>query len=140
MRIGMTIGTFAKGDSRVAGFVIWSRRMTFLAGDLSVQSSQGIARLRMVELPHAYGFPIVVGMTQKAVLPQPSFVLILMAGDAVSGNAQKCLIQIFDFDDSALGLRHVLSRVTTIAGQPRVFALERVSRLLMIEGPYIPLD
>lgn len=34
----------------------------------------------------------------------------------------------------------MFGRVTAITGQPRVFALEHISRLLVIEGPDIPLN
>jgi hypothetical protein len=68
MRIGVTIGAFTERDSRVASFIVRSGRMTFLAGDLRVQTSQGIAGPGVVELAYADGFPIVVGMALKTIL------------------------------------------------------------------------
>jgi len=124
MRIGVTIRALAECDSGVAWFIVLSGRMTFLAGDLCVQSSQRIAGLGMVELPNADGFPIVVSVALEAVLAQPSLVLVLMAGDAVRRNAEKCFIQIFDFDGSAFRRRDVISGMTAIAGQPCMFAFE----------------
>ena len=94
----------------------------------------------MVEVPDADRFPIVVGMALQAILAQSSLVLVLVTGDAGRGYTQKCLIQIFDFNDCALRLGDMFSGVTTIAGQPGVLALEWISRLLVIEGPRIPFD
>ena len=124
MRIGVAIGALAEGDSHVARFAVRSGRMTLLASNLCVQPSQWVARLRMVKLPHADGFPIVVGMALKTILAQSSIVLVLVACNAGRGDTEKCFIQILDFDDRALRLRNVFSRVTTIARQPGVLALK----------------
>jgi len=140
MRIRVTIGAFAECDSRVARFAVRSGRMTLLASNLCVQPSQRVARLRVVKLSHADRLPIVVAVTLEAVLAQPSLVLVLVTGDAARGNAQECFIQIFDFDGPTLGLGDMFSSVTTIAGQPRVFALQWISRLLVAEGARVPLD
>lgn len=118
MRISVTIGAFAEGDSRVARLIVRTGRMTFLAGDLCVQSSQRIICPRMVKLPNADRFPIVVGMALQTVIAQPSLVLVLVTGDAGRGDTQECLIQILDFEDCALRPGDMFCRVTTIAVQP----------------------
>jgi len=68
MRIGVTIGAFTERDSGVERFIVRSGRMTLLAGDLRVQTSQGIAGPGVVELAYVDGFPIVVGMALKTIL------------------------------------------------------------------------
>jgi hypothetical protein len=76
----------------------------------------------------------------QTILAQPSFVLILMTSHATCGNAEERLIRIVDFDRLAFGLRDVLGTMAAVAGQARVFALERVSGLLVVEGAEVPLD
>jgi hypothetical protein len=140
MRIRVTIRTFAESNAGIARLAVGSGRMTFLAGDLGMRTSQWIARLRVVELADADGFPIVVGVALQTILAQPSFVLVLMTSHAVGGNAEERLIRIVDFDRLAFGLRDVLGTMAAVAGHSHVFALERVSGLLVVEGADVPLD
>jgi hypothetical protein len=93
----------------------------------------------VVEFAYADDFPIVVGMALKTIFAQPPLVLVLMAGDAVGRHAKERLVEVFDSDDRTLGLGHAFARVTTIAGQPRVFALKHISRLLVVEALSVPL-
>lgn len=140
MRIGVAIRTFTESDANITRLAVRSGRMTFLAGDLDMGTSQWIARLRVVELADADCFPVVVGVALQTILAQPSFVLVLMTSHATCGNSEKRLIRIVDFDRRALGLRNVLGTMAAVAGQSRVFALEGVSGLLVVEGSDVPLD
>lgn len=140
MRIGVTIRTLAESNSRVARFAVRCGGMTLLASDLCVQPGQRVAGLGMVELPHVDGFPVVVGVALKTILAQAPVVLVLVTGHTIRGNAQKGLIQVSNFDRGARGRRYVLGAMTAIAGDPRVFALEDVSRLLVVEGCDVPFD
>ncbi len=66
--IGVTIGTFPKRQSLVARLIVRSGRVALLASDLGVQSSQWIARFRVIELS-CHAFPIIEVMALQAVLP-----------------------------------------------------------------------
>ncbi len=140
MRIGVTIGTLAEGDSRVARFAVRSGCMALPASNLCMQPGQRVAGLGMVKLPYVDSFPIVIGMALKAILAQAPIVLVLVAGHAIRGNAQKRFIEVSDFDRGARGRRYVLGAMAAIASHSRVFALEDVSGLLVVEGPEVPLD
>ncbi len=56
--------------------------MTFLAGYLSVHSSQRIPRLRVVEFGNGHILPVVVVVALQAVLAKPSVVFIAMTSRA----------------------------------------------------------
>lgn len=94
----------------------------------------------MVELADSNCFPIVVGVALQTILAQPSFVLVLMTCQATGRNAEERLIGIVDFDRRAIGLRDVLGTMAAVAGEARVFALEGVSGLLVVEGSDVPFD
>lgn len=140
MGIGVAIRTLAKSDAGIARLAVRSGRMTFLAGDLGMRTSQGIARLRVVELADGDGFPVVVGVALQTIFAQPSFVLVLMTSHATCGNPEESLIRIGNFDGCAFGRRDVLGAMAAVAGQSRVFALEGVSGLLVVERADVPLD
>ena len=92
----------------------------------------------MVKLADSNCLPVVVVVALQTVGTQPPPVLILMARCATRGNAQKCPIQILDLDARALVCRHVVRRMASLAGQPRMFALEEISRFLVVEGLDVP--
>lgn len=140
MRIRVAIRTFAESDPGITRLAVGSRSVTFLAGDLGMRTGQWIARLRVVELADADGFPIVVSVALQTILAQPSFVLVLMTSHATCGNAEERLVRIVDFDRRAIGLRDVLGTMAAVAGEACVFALEGVSGLLVVEGSDVPLD
>ncbi len=82
MRIMVAIVAFAKRNSGVARFSVWSRSMTSLARHLGMQAGQGITRLRVVELADRKNFPVVVTVALEAVGTETTLMLILMARSA----------------------------------------------------------
>lgn len=140
VRIAVAVRAVAEGNSRVAWLVVWPRSMALLAGNRSVQSSQGIASLGVVELAHVDGLPVVIGMALKTIRSQPSIVLILVAGDAVRRNTQEGPTEILDFDDWPLSRRYMLGGMATGADQSGVLAFKSVASLLVVECFRIPFD
>lgn len=138
--IRMTIGAIAESDSRVARLFVPAWRVALLARYLDVQTSQRIAGDRMVERAETDHFPITVVVTLQAVWSQPPLVLVLMAIATAWRNSQKCSAQIFHFDDHTFTRGHALRRVTPGTVQPRVFTLEPVAGLRVIESLKVPLD
>src|SRR5215469_2425660 len=94
----------------------------------------------MIELSDADRLPIDIVVTREAVLAQPAFMLILMAGDTCTRDAQVGSIQILGLDRSTLPRRNVRSIVAFVARRSRVPAFKLVSRVFMVEGLGVPLD
>ena len=93
----------------------------------------------MIELSRG-NFPAVVVVALQAVLSESAFMLILVASHTCGRNSQKGLVQIFELDTFTFRSRHVFRGVATIADQARVFALKRVTGLLVVKGLDVPLD
>jgi hypothetical protein len=118
MRISMTIAAAAKPNSGVAQLFIGPRSVTLLAGNLDVQTGQGITRDRMIERTNIDFFPLGEVVALQAVGAEPTAVLVLMAVGALGGNPQKCFPQILDLDAQAFFFGDVLRRVAAAAAQP----------------------
>ena len=83
MWIGVAIHALAKRNASVARLRVRPRSVAFLAGDRSVQSGQGIASFRVIQLADLDRLPIVEIVTLQTVGTKPSFVLVLVATGAV---------------------------------------------------------
>lgn len=79
-------------------------------------------------------------MTLQAILAEPSFMEILVAGGTGLRDPEECLAQVLGFDVGALGRRNLLGQVALVAGQSRMLAFEHIAGFLMIELVRIPLD
>lgn len=140
MRILMAVRTLVEGNARIARLVVGPRSMALGALNLRVQSGQRIARLRVIELRDADRLPLFDVMTLLAGLSEPSVVRILVTSGAGRGQAQIGAAQVFDLDRRPLRRHNSRRRVATIAGQPCVLALKRVSSFFVIESFCVPLD
>lgn len=140
VRIAVAIRALTESNAGVSGLAVRPGCVTLLASHLGVQSSQRVACLGMVELAYGDRLPVVIGVALQAVRTQATLVLVFVAGDAVRGQSQEGSGEIFDLDPRPLGWSNVLWSVALVTGQAGVFALERVSALLVVEGPRVPLD
>jgi len=77
MRIGVAVSAFAEHKAHVAGFVIGTRCVAFLASDLGVQSGQGIFGFVVIELRNV--FPVLKVMALLAVRSEAPIVFVFMA-------------------------------------------------------------
>ena len=93
----------------------------------------------MIELAGG-NFPTVVIVALQAGLSESALVFILVAGGARRRDTEKGLVQIFELDTFTVRPRHVFRRVTPIAGQARVLTFKRITGLLVVKGPDVPLD
>src|SRR5581483_1220671 len=82
MRIGVAIGALSECDAGISGLTLRPGSMTFLAGHVGVQASQGIAGPGVIEFLDVHRLPVVVVMTLEAVGSQAALMLILVAGNA----------------------------------------------------------
>lgn len=140
VRIRVAIRATAECNSGVARLFVLPGSVALLARDLGMQTSQRIARHRMVERAETDRFPVSVIVTLQAVGSELSVVFVTMAAAAARGQTQKRSAQISCFDDRAFARRHALWPVTLVAFQPGVFALQPVAGLRVIESLAIPLD
>lgn len=131
MRISMAVRTSIESQAGPSRLIVAARGVTFLTSDLGVQAGERIAGLVVVELRDI--FPVVEIVALLAILPQAAMVLVLMAVHAVRANPQKSPAFVANLDGKHLRLCNMLRRVTTIAGQSRVFSLQAVSGLGVIE-------
>ena len=139
-RIGVAIGTFSEGDSRISRLIVRSRRVAFLATHVNVLASERIASLRVIELLYIDRFPVIVVVALQAIGAKPPLVLILVAGNTGLGKSEKRSIEVRDLDQRFVLGDHVRRHVTATALQPRMLAFQRVPRLLVIERLGVPLD
>lgn len=82
VRIFVAVGTLIEWNAHVLWFCIWAVGMALGALYLGMQPGQRISRFRVIELVNVDLLPvheIVTGLTRW---PEPSFVLILVAGGA----------------------------------------------------------
>jgi hypothetical protein len=140
MRIFVAIGTLAKSDSGISRLIVRAGRVAFRTSHLTVLTRQRILRPRVIELHDVERLPILEVVTLLASLPEASAVRILMASRASGREAQISLGEIFNFDGSALSPNNIRRLMALIAGQPCMFAQQRVSRLFVIECFDVPLD
>ena len=105
--------------------------MTLRAGHSGVQPRERIPGLSVVEqadvLPRR---GVVAGLT---ILAELALVKVLMAGQARLGEPKEALVQIFLFDQVSPLRLDMRSRVAVLALDARVFALQWVSGLRMVE-------
>ena len=94
----------------------------------------------MIELAYADSFPVVEVVAGLAVRTEPSFVLIIVAGDAVCGKAEKRTVRTQDLDEGAFLRRYVSGVVALDAWHACMLALKRVAGFFMVEGFRVPLD
>jgi len=106
VRIRVAIGTQREGNPRVTGFVVGSRRVAFLTGDLRMQTGKRIARFRMIELFNLDRLPVLIVVTLQTVGPKPPFVFVLVAGNTGCRNAQEGAVKVLNLNGRALRGRH----------------------------------
>jgi len=105
--------------------------MTFLTRDLGVQPGERVAGLGVVELRSI--FPVLEVVALLTILSQAAIVLVLMTVHAVRADSQESSALVANLDGKHFRLCNMLRRVTTIAGQSRVFSLQAVSGFAVIE-------
>lgn len=94
----------------------------------------------MVELTYVDRLPIHEVVAGEAVLPEPSLMLVGVAGEAGCRESQISPVQIFNLNGRAFRGGDVRGIVAPIACQPRVLPLEQVSSILVIECLCVPFD
>jgi hypothetical protein len=82
VRILVAIGTLVEWNSRISRPIIRTRRMALGALNMRVDSGQGIAGLRVVELDDTNRLPIFEVVALLTGLTKPSLVRILVTGSA----------------------------------------------------------
>jgi len=122
---------------RPAGFV---RLVALLAGNLDVQSSQGVAGLRVIELLCC--FPIREVVALQAIIPQLPLVYVFVTRHTILRQSEKRLGKIFHLDEGALIGNHVAGHVALLAGNVGMLAFQLVARLQVIELllRWLPVD
>ena len=78
----------------------------------------------MIELPDADRLPIDKIVTRQAILAEPSFVLVFVAGDARGRYAQVCPVQILCLDRCAFLRWNVTRGVALVASQAGMLSLQ----------------
>ena len=139
MRIRVAVIALSKRQPAIAWRAIGSGRVTLLAFHLLVQTGERITRLRVIELARRI-FPVDEVVTLQTFLPESSFVEVLVTGHARLGYAQEGLAEILLLYRGSLGRWYAFRKVALVAGQPRVFAFEKVAGFLVIELIRIPFD
>ena len=107
---------------------------------LRVQTGERISSFRVIELSDIDLLPVNEVVAGDTVLPKASFVLILMAIDARRGNSEVCPVGILNFDRRAFLRRDVRWIVALVAGQTRMFPLEHVTSILVVERLDVPFN
>ena len=132
MRVGMAVAALGErdaGKSRLA-----ARRgggVAFLAGHLRVKARQRKSRLAVIEFLRPLPVHEIVAL--EAILPQLSFMWVLVAIDAILNQSEERPVQILHLDLRPLGFANVRRRVALVAVSLRVFVLQRVAGLSVIE-------
>ncbi len=87
-------------------------------------------------------FPVFEIVALLAIGSQAAIVFVFMAGGAGLGNAQERAVAVPHLDAEPFRWRNVIGGVTAITSKPGMFALQRVTRLAVIEagGGGRPLD
>ena len=135
VRIGVAGTAPIKFHPRVLRFSIRSRQVTFLAGDLGVQSGQRIARARMIEMPrpHRNGFPVIKVVALQAILSEATVMLVLVARHAIPREPEEGVSHIFVRQLAPRRSGNFLRGVALHAFQPRMFSFEQIPGLAVIE-------
>jgi len=105
--------------------------VALLAFHLHVRPGQRIARLAMIELRRL--LPVDDVMALQAILPQLSFMKILMARNAIGGQPQERPRNVLHLDLRTLAGRNMRRRMTLRAGNSRVLPFQLVPGLGVIE-------
>ncbi len=109
------------------------RFMAQLTLHVNVHARQGVLRFRVIEL---FGcLPIADVVATLAFGPQLAFVIVLMAGNAFGGKSDVRACNLFILNQRFEVRGDVPHHVTLLAGDARVLAFERITRLLMVELP-----
>lgn len=140
MRIGVAIRAFLESQTRITRLVVWTRSMALLASHRSVHACQREASLRVIKLADIQAFPVGVVVALQAVLPEPAFMMILVAGGARLRESQESPAQVFDLDAGTVGLRDMLCSVAAVTSERRVLSFQNVTSQFVIEGLGVPLD
>lgn len=140
VRVLMAVGTLVEWDANIPWLAIRSIRVALGALHLRVQTGKRISSFRVIELSDIDLLPVNEVVAGDTVLPKASFVLILMAIDARRGNSEVCPVGILNFDRRAFLRRDVRWIVALVAGQTRMFPLEHVTSILVVERLDVPFD
>ena len=139
VRIAVAVIAFREGKSHVARLFIGSRRVTLFAFHLPVLPGERIAGLRVIEGAGDI-FPVREVVAGNAIRPEASAMWIFVAGGTGFGDANKTVVEVFDFDQCALSGGNMFRSMALLALHTRMLALERVARLFVVEGLRVPLD
>ena len=133
VRIGMAGNAGGEGNPHIfhIRFGPCHLHVAFLAGDALVRTDQRVFRFGMIEF--WCPLPIRKRVAGQAILVQLAVVLVDVAAQAIAGEAEKCLVQIFQHDSVPLGRGDVLGRVALLAFEARVAAFERVTGLGVVK-------
>lgn len=136
----MTRRTLVEGKADVLDRLRLGSPMTFRAGEPDVRAHERELRLGMIESCHS--LPCILRVASAAVFPQLAAVDIFVTRQAVPRQAEERPVQVLHLDGGPLRLRDVLRRVTLLARQFGVPALQRITCPLMVEGALgrLPVD
>lgn len=136
VRIHVTRTALGIGDSRVARLAICSSRVAFLAGHVLMQARQWEMCLRMVEAMRVDlgALPVRGRMALSAVGSKAPLVLVLVTRDATRRKTKPGLAEIFARQKRAPRFNYVRGLMAGTAAHARVFAVQYVACLRMIES------
>jgi hypothetical protein len=104
-----------------------------------MQSGERKTRPGVIELPSGV-FPVDAVMTLRAFGTKATIVRVLVAGRTRRTQSKKSPAQILDLDRGSPGAGNMLRRVTEIAAEARVLALQYIASLFVIEIPRLPFN
>lgn len=130
--IAVAVGTLREcdaGESRRTARCF--RRVAFHARHLRVQTSEWIPCFGVIEIVRRLPVNEIVAL--RAVGAEFAFVRVLVATCTILRQAQERVAQVLHLDQRFCGWLNVRRGVALTAFQARVFALQRIARLLVVE-------
>ena len=132
VRVGMAVAAFSERQPHIPRLVVGTRRVAFLACNLGMKASERVLSFVVIKLRDILAVFEVVALL--AVLAEPPIVLILVARDAGLRKSEKSSASVSHLNAHSLQGSYALGRVAAIALQASMFALQRISRLAVIEA------
>ena len=105
--------------------------VALFAGDLYVQTGEGIARFCVIEI--LGGFPVLNVVALRALTAELAFVRIVVARGAIGRKAEVGFREVVILDEGFFGGDHVRGCVAFFAGHGAVLALQRITGQTVIE-------
>ena len=134
VRVHMTIGAVLKLHAPETDGLRQFRLVALFERHLNMQAGQGVARLGVIEILVSLGvLPVVYVVTVLTLGSKPSFVVVLMTGNAFGRRAEKRASGILPFQEAADLREHVRRRMALLTFDTGMFALQGITGQAMIE-------